>query len=150
MIGLLISFSIIIIDQLTKKLIYGLPAKSIFGNLLWFESTLNKGVAFGMFAGMQIIFIILSFLCSCVFVYLLLSKKWIKQKLMKVAIGLILGGTISNFVDRLIFNGVRDFIYLKFINFAIFNVADIAITVGTILVIIYILFGSNTKDEIKS
>lgn len=150
MIGLIISLLVLAIDQVSKRLVYGMPARSIIGNLLWFESTLNKGVAFGMFAGMQIIFIVLASSCSGFFVYLLISKKIIRQKKMKVAIGLILGGTISNMIDRLIFNGVRDFIYLRFINFAIFNVADMAITIGTILIVIYILFGRSEKNEVKS
>ena len=150
MVGFVFSVIIIAFDQLTKYLIYGLPAKSIIGNIVWFESTLNTGVAFGMFAGMQIVFIITSCVCSCIISYLIISKRYIKLKSYKIALGLVLGGTLSNVFDRIIFKGVRDFIYLKFINFAIFNVADVAITIGTVLLIIFILFGGRTKDEVKS
>ena len=47
-------------------------------------------------------------------------------------LGIILGGALSNLIDRVFLGGVRDFIYLKFINFAIFNVADMAVSLGAI------------------
>lgn len=131
---------IIFLDQLTKFLIYGTPAMSIIGNFLWFESALNTGVAFSMFEGMGVVFMITSSLASVLFVYLIISNKWLKSKIEKLSIGLILAGTVSNLFDRILFGGVRDFIYLKFINFAIFNVADMAITIGTILICICLLF----------
>ena len=138
---------VVLLDQLTKFLIYGTPAMSIIGNFLWFESALNTGVAFSMFEGMSIVFIITSSLASVAFVYLIISNKWLKSKLEKLSLGLILAGTISNLFDRILFGGVRDFIYLKFINFAIFNVADMAITIGTILICICLLFLRKEKQE---
>ena len=137
------------LDQLTKFLIYGTPARSIIGNLLWFESTLNTGVAFSMFEGMQILFVIVAAIASVLFVYLIISKKWLTSKLEKISVALVLAGTIGNLIDRIVFNGVRDFIYLKFINFAIFNVADMAITIGAILLCVAIIFLRKPKEEEK-
>ena len=42
----------------------------------------------------------------------------------------MLGGAVGNLIDRIMLGGVRDFIYFKSINFAIFNVADICVTIG--------------------
>ena len=126
----IISLLVLLIDQLTKFLIYGLPSRSIIGNLLWFESSLNTGVAFSMFEGNSLVFAIISLVASCVFVWLICSKRFFTSRFEKVSLSLILAGTLSNAFDRLFFGGVRDFIYLKFINFAIFNVADMAITFG--------------------
>jgi len=137
------------LDQLTKFLIYGTPARSIIGNVLWFESTLNTGVAFSMFEGMQILFVIVAAIASVLFVYLIISKKWLTSKLEKISVALVLAGTIGNLIDRIVFNGVRDFIYLKFINFAIFNVADMAITIGAILLCVAIIFFRKPKEEEK-
>ncbi len=144
-IAYLISAIIIAIDQLSKFLIYGSAARSILGNFLWFESTLNTGVAFSMFSGNSILFFIISIIASFFIGYLIFSKKWFKFRSQKISLALIMGGTISNAIDRLIFGGVRDFIYLKFINFAIFNVADMAITIGAILLCVFIIF-SKEKD----
>ena len=139
-IGLLCAVAVLGVDQLTKFLVYGTASRSIIGNLLWFESTLNTGVAFSMFSGNSIIFFVVACVASIVFTYFICSKKWLTGKTEKISLGLILGGTIANAIDRIIFGGVRDFIYLKFINFAIFNVADMAITIGAILFCVSIIF----------
>lgn len=145
--GLVCALLVVGFDQLTKFLVYGSVSRSIIGNLLWFESTLNTGVAFSMFEGNSIVFFVIALVASVLLVYLICSKKWLEGKLEKISIGLILGGTISNAIDRLIFKGVRDFIYLKFINFAIFNLADFAITVGAILFCVSIIFLRKKSDD---
>lgn len=146
-IGLICACIVIALDQLTKFLVYGTVSRSVIGNLLWFESTLNTGVAFSMFEGNSLLFFIISMVASCGILYLLISKKWFNGILEKISLGLILGGTISNAIDRLVFKGVRDFIYLKFINFAIFNLADFAITVGVILFCFSIIFLRKKTDD---
>lgn len=146
-INFVISAIIIIVDQLTKFLIYGTPSRSIIGNFLWFESSLNTGVAFSMFEGMSILFIVIAFVASGILIWLIVSKKFFISKLEKISLALILGGTISNAVDRIIFDGVRDFIYLKFMNFAIFNIADMAIVIGAIMLCVAVLFFAFKKEN---
>lgn len=145
--GFILSAVIIALDQLTKFLIYGTSARSIIGDLLWFESSLNTGVAFSMFEGMSVVFIITSLVASILFVWIIVSKKFFTMKLEKLSVGLVLGGTLSNVLDRLIFGGVRDFIYLKFMNFAIFNVADMAITIGAVMLCVCMLILSFKRNE---
>ena len=145
--GLIFAVASIVLDQLTKFLIYGNPAKSIIGDFLWFRSTLNTGVAFSMFEGKSWIFIIVSAVASIVLLYLLFSKKYFSKKSYKICLGLILGGTIGNLIDRIIFKGVRDFIYLKFMNFAIFNLADAFIVVSVILFCVFIVIDTFKKDK---
>ena len=74
--------------------------------------------------------------------YLIISNKVSKSKFFKISIGIILGGTIGNFIDRIAFGGVRDFIYLKSINFAIFNFADIFLNIGVYMLIGYIIYAA--------
>ena len=145
--SLIVAAIVVGVDQLTKFLIYGTPAGSVVGNLLWFESTLNTGVAFSMFEGMQWLFIVIASVASILFIYLIVSKKWLESKFEKISVALVLAGTVGNLIDRIIFNGVRDFIYLKFINFAIFNVADMAITIGAIMFCVAIVFFRKSKEE---
>ena len=149
-ISLILSAIIVLFDQLTKFLIYGTASRSIIGNFLWFTSTPNTGVAFGLFSGNSWIFIITSLIASGFLIWLVLSKKFFVSKFEKFTLATILGGTISNVIDRIIFGYVRDFIYLKFINFAIFNIADMAITIGAILLCVGIVissFKTHSKEE---
>ena len=145
-----ILFSIIIfgIDQLTKVLLYGKNMRLI-GDFLWLKTVFNEGAAWGSLSGAKWFFIIISAIAAVVFVYLLISKKYFKSKFFKLSIGFLLGGLLGNLFDRIIYSGVRDFIYLKFINFPVFNIADIAITVGTIMLIVYILFIYSKTDGKK-
>lgn len=138
---------VVALDQVTKFLIYGTATRSILGNIVWFESTLNTGVAFSMFSGAGIVFIVISSLASVLMLYLIISNRFFKTKFEKITLGVILGGTIGNLIDRIAFQGVRDFIYLKFINFAIFNVADMAITLGVIVLCVYYLVVTIKKEK---
>lgn len=149
LISFICSIAIIAIDQLTKFLIYGSAPVSVLGDFLWFESSLNTGVAFSMFEGHSYLFVVLSGVASLVMIWLIVSKKIFKSKFEKISLGVILGGTIANAIDRIAFGGVRDFIYLKFINFAIFNVADMAITIGASLLCLLIVISIFKKDESK-
>lgn len=138
-IGCIVAILVLIFDQVTKLLVYGTVAHSIIGNFLWFESTFNTGVAFSMFSNSTLFFTIFSGLASILLLYLLLSRKFLTAISQKISLALLLGGTFSNFLDRLFLGGVRDFISLRFLNFAIFNVADMAIVVGVILLCLSIL-----------
>lgn len=149
-IGSVLVIVAVAVDQLTKFIFFGNAPVSILGNFLWFQSTLNTGVAFGMFENSNLIFLIISILASIIFIYLLFSKKFFNSRTQKVCIGLILGGTISNLIDRIAFGGVRDFIYLRFINFAIFNIADMCVTISVIVFCAYLLFKTIKKDTKES
>jgi len=142
-----ILFAVIIfgMDQLTKILLYG-QNMSLLGDLLWLKTVFNEGAAWGVGNGGRWAFVVLSIVCAVGFIYLLISKKYFKSKFFKVSIGFLLGGLLGNLFDRIFFGGVRDFIYFKFINFPVFNVADIAVTIGTIMLIVYIIFLYSKTD----
>ena len=149
LIAFIISVLIIVIDQITKFCLYGMSC-SLIGDFLWLESTLNTGASFGMLKNGTVFFIIFSLPMIAIMIWLIISKKYNFGKFFKITLGIMLGGTIGNLIDRIAFGGVRDFIYFKSINFAIFNVADIAITVATIMLVVYLLMQLfKKKDDIK-
>jgi signal peptidase II len=145
--GFILAGVAIILDQLTKFLIFGSTPVSIIGDVLWFQSTFNTGVAFSLFQNSRVLLIVISSVACIIFVWLILSKKFFNSKTEKACFGLILGGTLSNLIDRISFGGVRDFIYLKSINFAIFNVADMCVVCGVIIFCAYFLFKSFKKEK---
>ncbi len=148
-IGFALALVAVGVDQLTKFLIYGTATKVVFGDLLWFKSTLNTGVAFSMFEGNSVVFIVITSLAAIALAYLILSKKFFNKMCYKVCLGLILGGTIGNLIDRIFFKGVRDFIYLKFLNFAIFNIADAIIVVAVAVFCVFMIIDTFKKEDKK-
>lgn len=131
--SLVIAAVLVALDQLTKILIYTKVEASIIGDFLRIESTLNTGASFGIMEDSLVFFIIITIPVMAAMVYVICSKKYLNI-FNKICLGVVLGGTLGNFIDRCVFKGVRDFIALK--GFAVFNVADIAITVGVFMFII--------------
>lgn len=148
LIAFIICAVVIILDQVTKFCLYGMSC-SLIGDFLWIESTLNTGASFGMLKNGTLFFIIFSIPMIAIMIWLIISKKHDYGKFFKITMGILLGGTIGNLIDRIFFAGVRDFIYFKSINFAIFNVADIAITVATIMLVVYLFVEMFKKKEGK-
>ena len=128
----------VILDQVSKYFIYG-QSFPLIGDFLWIESSFNTGAAFSLGEGAKWFFIVITIVASIVMIYLIASKKWGLSRFTKISICLILGGAIGNLIDRIWLGGVRDFIYLKSINFAIFNIADSFVTVGAVLLFISII-----------
>lgn len=134
-----ISAMIIVVDQITKALTVNANF-SVIGDFLWFTSSTNDGAAFGILSGAGWFFIALGLIAIVAVSFLIISNYISRSKFFKISLGIALGGIIGNLIDRIMFGEVRDFIYLKFINFAIFNIADMALTVSCVMLICFILF----------
>jgi len=136
---LLISISIIVIDQLTKYWIFNKYHQLVKKDYILFrlEFVKNYGAAFNLFSGNRIFLTFISTVFSVILFYLIVRKKS-TNKLELYSYSFILGGTFANGVDRLLSGFVIDFINLNFINFPVFNIADISINIGFLLLIYYI------------
>ena len=138
-ISIIIALVCVGIDQLTKAIFYG-KSFSLIGDFLWVQTAFNRGAAFGSLEGARWAFIVMAVLVSALIIFFAIKKTFGKSKFLMITYGLLLGGIIGNLIDRIVLAGVRDFIYFKFINFAIFNLADAFITIGVVLLVVYILF----------
>jgi lipoprotein signal peptidase len=76
-----------------------------------------------------------------------LRRKAAGDRWLFVALGLILGGTVGNLFDRIVFGGVRDFLYFYWFEFPVFNVADSCLVVGASLLLLQALFGKHKAAE---
>lgn len=107
----------------------------------------NKGAAFGMLQNCQWLFILigLAFIVAAV-----IALIWIptdkKYRLLRIALVMMVSGAIGNIIDRALYNYVVDFLYFVYIDFPIFNVADCYVTVGTVLLVLLILFYYKDDD----
>ena len=112
----------------------------------------NTGSAFSSFAGQRAFLLIVTAIGMGVCTYALI-RYGKKHKLLFWSLVMILGGALGNMIDRVFHGGaVVDYLDLQLFNFAIFNFADCFVTVGTILLMIYILFFSeqDKKQEKKN
>ena len=94
----------------------------------------NFGAAFNLLSGSRIFLSLVSIIISIVLLYIVISKNKINN-IDLLSYSFILGGTIGNGFDRITRGYVIDFINLNFIDFPIFNVADISINIGLIIII---------------
>ncbi|NEU29443.1 lipoprotein signal peptidase [bacterium LRH843] len=151
----LLAFVIIIIDQVTKwmvdtKMAIG-ESIPIIDRVFYLTSHRNKGAAFGILQGQMWLFYIITTVVIIGIIYYM-QKEAKTSRLFGVSLGLILGGAIGNFIDRLFRGEVVDFIdtYIFGYDFAIFNVADSALCVGVgLLFIKMILDERRAKKESK-
>jgi len=97
----------------------------------------NTGGVFGLFSN-QTFLITVAAVVSVVVIILYSRHKMAQSMLVKVSLGMILGGSIGNLIDRIRFGAVTDFIDVG--AWPVFNLADSAIDIGVVLLVIYILF----------
>ncbi len=149
--ALFFCFILIITDQITKHFaslkLMGHQDKKIIGDYLVFHYLENRGAAFGILNNQRIFFIILTLVFSLIFVifYYKMPKtnRFFPLRLLLIV---VFGGAMGNFIDRIHSGYVIDFIYVKFINFPVFNVADIYITCSCFLVAFLFLFYYKDED----
>ncbi len=105
-------------------------------NFFYFTLVHNTGIAFGFFKNQSIIFVVISTIAIILFsVYLYLHRKDEYFGLLEVfGFSLIIGGALGNLIDRILFGHVIDFIDFRV--WPVFNLADSAITVGTVIILI--------------
>ncbi len=98
-------------------------------------------MAFGIKVGGQTFFTVFALLASAViFIYILKART--EKIQLRIALALILGGAIGNLIDRFLYGKVIDFVEVEVANahWPIFNLADAAVTVGTALLLVFVVF----------
>ncbi len=139
-----------LLDRLSKiwvmNTLVGSPI-TVIQDFFYLRHLENKGAAFSIFHGKTFFLVLLSFIISILLIYFMIK---FKDRFLRVSISVVLGGAIGNLYDRL-FNGgaVIDFLEFHFGSyvFPTFNVADIFVVCGTILLGIYILFFFKEEEK---
>lgn len=131
------------IDRLTKYLAvqYLKPVDTVplIQDALHLTYCTNKGAAFGMLADHRAVFMIVS--CVAILgMIVLLGAFHRAHPLFGTSLAMIIGGGIGNMIDRVVLGEVIDFIDFRLIHFAVFNGADSFVTVGCVLLGVYLLF----------
>lgn len=135
----------IVLDQLTKYLavvhLKDKPSFVIWKDVFCLQYLENRGAAFGMLQNQRVFFIVSTILVLAALVFIYIRMPHNKRFLpLSICITYIASGAIGNFIDRFRLGYVIDFFYFELIDFPIFNMADIYVTVSAILLCIILLF----------
>lgn len=147
----LLSLILIALDQMTKYLavtyLMGTEGIDIIPGVFKLYYLENRGAAFGILQGQQTFFMVMTIVVLIAIIYIYgripVSGKYIPLRLCSI---FIISGAIGNFIDRTTQDFVVDFLYFELIDFPIFNVADIYVTVSTAIFVLLILFYYKEAD----
>ena len=145
-------FSLIFIDYISKRIALMLEFGKkliIIPNFISFEKVYNTGAAFGILNDYTIIITLISIIITLAIIIYLVIPRFQKNRFEMISFIFIIAGAIGNIYDRIFYSYVIDFIKLEFINFPVFNFADICINIGVILLITnYLFFKNDTGKQI--
>ena len=151
---------VLILDIITKHLIltdFELgESVQILGDTVRLTYILNPGGAFGLSIGSNVVYLVVSLIVIAVVIYTM-WRRLSHSKIIDFSLAAVVGGAVGNLIDRLRFGAVVDFldvdipdidlfgIYMQ--RWPIFNVADAAVTVGMILIILALLLSRTEAEE---
>lgn len=146
----LIAAAIVALDQWTKNLVVtrmelgqSIP---LIPDVFHLTSHRNMGAAFGILQNQRWLFVIIT-IAVVIGILVSLVRIGKRQPRVSLALSLVLGGAIGNFIDRVSTGQVVDFLDFTLINFPIFNLADMAITFGVALLLLDVLLEGRRKAE---
>lgn len=146
----IIAVLIVAVDQLSKWLVVKNisigDSFTVIPGLIDFTYVKNTGAAFSILSNATWILSLVS-IAFCIGIAIWFFRKRPQHKLLCICICMLFAGALGNAMDRVMLGYVVDFIETTFISFPVFNVADISITVGAVLLVIYEMFFD--KEESK-
>lgn len=143
---LIIIVAILALDQVTKYLIQlnlspvgtSMP---LIGGVVQFTNVHNTGAAWGMLEGFRWLFIPMTLIVAAAIVYVIIRFHKKLSVFSRITLALLFAGSVGNFIDRLVLAFVRDFIDITpLFSFPVFNVADSALSIGCVFLVIDALF----------
>lgn len=137
-------------DRLTKflavKYLKGNEPVDFIKGIVRFNYSENTGMAFSMLSGARWFFVVLTVIVCAGILWCLFSNR-VKHLWLYWSLGVVCAGGIGNLIDRVLYGYVVDFIEPVFIDFAIFNIADCAVTLGAVSLIIYLVVDLFKKED---
>lgn len=151
-IGIIVSVLLVVLDQFTKHLavkhLMNQPNIVLWKGVFELQYLENRGAAFGIMQGQKLFFVIFTSIAMCAIAWFYLKKipQAKKYRYLDIICVMIFAGGIGNFIDRVRLNYVIDFFYFSLIDFPIFNVADIYVTVAAFAMVLLGLFYYKDED----
>jgi len=148
----ILALGVLILDRVSKWLtvqyIKPIGTYPVIKDVFHFTYVENRGAAWGIMQNGRWIFVgVTVVVCIAIVVFLIREKNM--TPLLRVSLSILLGGAIGNLIDRVLYGYVVDMIHVKFIDYPVFNIADSATVIGTILLAWYILFQTGKTPGTK-
>ncbi|MCL2560535.1 MAG: signal peptidase II [Turicibacter sp.] len=141
----LIVVLVVALDQVTKQIITRTmeigDSNPIINHFLYITYHRNSGAAFGILQGQMWFFYTITVIAIISLVIWISKLNMKKEKVLAIALALMLGGAIGNFIDRVVYQAVIDFVHTIWWghSFPIFNVADVALVCGALLMVLDVI-----------
>lgn len=151
-IGAVLSVVLVVLDQFTKYLavahLKDQPNIVLWQGVFELEYLENRGAAFGIMQGQKIFFVIFTSIAMIAIAWFYLKKipDAKRYRLLEIICVMLFAGGIGNLIDRIRLNYVIDFFYFSLIDFPIFNVADIYVTVAAFAMVLLGMFYYKDED----
>ncbi|MBQ4369449.1 MAG: signal peptidase II [Oscillospiraceae bacterium] len=153
MIEIIAAAAAVLGDQLFKnwivKVFAGMPAdhtRRIFPGLIHLTYVENRGASFGMLKGFGWLFLVIAAAFAALVIWALVTKR-LKNPFSRWAAAAVMAGALGNAIDRIARGYVVDMFEVEFMNFAVFNIADIFITLGGIAFCAWLLWEEARKKK---
>ena len=147
---IMLGMAILILDIMTKLVaelnLKALDTVPIIKGVFHFTYVENRGIAFGMFSDARLLFIIIS-IAVLAALAVLYGKTRVRTRWLRFGTALIYGGAIGNLMERMAKGYVVDFFDFRLIHFPVFNVADIAVCVGAVLLMIHFIINEREAQK---
>ena len=153
LLGVLLCGSLIAADLLTKLAASKLGSREVvlIPGVLSLSYIENHGAAFGIMQGRQWLLIVISaVIIAAAVVFCIRRIRDTRYRYLRVLTVFLVAGALGNMIDRIMLGYVRDFIYFKLIEFPVFNVADIYVTVSAVLILIWIILHGDSDPGSSS
>jgi signal peptidase II len=154
-VAFIVSGIVIAVDQITKWLVVSQfkigERVDLIQNLLYLTHHRNRGAAWGILQDQMLFFYLVTVIFIGVLVYFILNSSQ-EPIMFRLSLGLLLGGAIGNFIDRIYLQEVIDFIgvYIGTYPFPIFNIADASLNIGVAIFVMYVLCDEFFKKQKKT
>ena len=151
-IPLIAAVLLVAVDQITKYIaltqLKPIGSVTFIDGFMDFTFVENRGAAFGIFSGKTWLLLVISIIICAVLVWAMTKMPKTKEyRKLRVTFVLILSGAVGNIIDRALRGYVVDFFEFTFIKWPVFNMADIYVDVGTIVMAVIIMFFMKDEKE---
>ena len=118
-----------------------LSSVPVIDGLLQLTNVHNTGAAWGMLSGFRWLFIPMTLIVAAVLIYIVIRFRKKITIFSRITLALLFAGAVGNFIDRVVLGYVRDFFDITpLFSFPVFNVADSALSIGCVLLVLDVLF----------